>query len=199
MAEEDRRNHESFEILLTWLDQDRDEAWKKFEAIFERLIKIFSWNRRRNVEDLAHEVVTRVEPKVPRLIEEGYSEDPALYFYGTAYNLVREDRRNDMKFTEFDPESGLGGIADPVYSDQIDAAEVRLKCLDHCLEKLTDIDRAIILAYYACEGKTKLADRRQVAQTFGLSRSALWTRVSRKRTFLAECLRECLEQKGPVQ
>src|SRR6266481_3011568 len=133
MAEEDRRNHESFEVLLTWLDQDRDEAWKKFEAIFEGLIKIFSWAGRRNVEDLAHEVVTRVEPKVPRLIREGYSGDPALYFYGTAYNVVREDRRNDVKFSEFDPESGLGGITYPVDSDQIDPTEVRLKCLDHCL------------------------------------------------------------------
>ena len=48
---DDGPNRESFEALLTWLDPDRDKAWEKYQAIWDRLVKIFTWRHCRNVEE----------------------------------------------------------------------------------------------------------------------------------------------------
>src|SRR5438094_6942637 len=102
MADEEDQKQESLETLLTWLDPNRDEAWEKYQEIWERLIKIFTWNRCKDVEDLAGEVMKRVEPKVPELMKTFSEEDdPARYFYGVAQILVLEHSRTEKRFSEF--------------------------------------------------------------------------------------------------
>jgi hypothetical protein len=56
-----------------------------------------------------------VEPHVPELMKT-YSEndDPARYFYGVAYNILRENPRTEARFSEFQEESGVGGVTYPV-------------------------------------------------------------------------------------
>jgi len=195
MADDDGPDHESFEALLAWLDPDRDKAWEKYQAIWERLVKIFTWRRCRNVEDLAGEVVKRVTRAVPKVVNI-VSDDRAPYFYRVAYNLLLEMSRQEARFSEFQEESGLGGITYPVDPEAVDVYELRLRCLDDCLEQLKAEDREIILAYYQFDQKTKLADRRRLAEELGLSKSALWTRVSRIRSILALCVRVRLDQES---
>jgi DNA-directed RNA polymerase specialized sigma24 family protein len=184
MADDDGPNHESLEALLAWLDPDRDKAWEKYQAIWERLIKIFTWRRRKNVEDLAGEVVNRVTRNVPKVVNV------------VAYNLLLELPRQEARFSEFQEESDLGGITETVDSEAVDVYELRLRCLDECLAQLKEKDREIILAYYQFDQKTKLADRQQLAEELGLSKSALWTRVSRVRSLLGKCVRARLDEEG---
>jgi DNA-directed RNA polymerase specialized sigma24 family protein len=198
MAAEDDQKQESFETLLTWLDPDRDEAWEKYQEIWDRLVKIFTWNRCKNVEDLAGEVIKRVEPKVSALMKT-FSGDPALYFYGVAHRLVLENRRTEARFSEFQEGSELAGVTYPVDPEEIDVYELKLGHLDYCLEQLSEKDREIVLAYYQFDSKTKLADRRQLAERLGLTMEALWTRASRLRSRLRRCVRKRIEHEGQVQ
>jgi DNA-directed RNA polymerase specialized sigma24 family protein len=191
-------NRESFEALLTWLDPDRDKAWEKYQAIWYRLTKIFILCRCKNVEDLAGEVVKRVERKVPEVFNKVF-EDRAPYFYKVAYNLLLELPRQEARFSEFQEESGVGGITYPVYPDEIDFDELRLRCLDECLDQLNEKDRKIIRGYYVFEQKTKLADRERQAKELGMGRSALWTKVSRIRRILRLCVRACLDREVQTQ
>lgn len=198
MADEEHRKHEGFETLLTWLDPDRDEAWEKYQAIWDRLVKIFTWCQCRDVEEFAAEVIKRVEPKVPEL-RRTFSGDPARYFYGVAYKIVLENPRTEARFSEFSEESGLGGIAHPVDPEEIDVYEVKLRHLDYCLEQLSEENREIVLGYYQFDSKTKLADRKRLAERLGLTMDALWSRASRLRSRLRRCVRRRLEREGQVQ
>jgi DNA-directed RNA polymerase specialized sigma24 family protein len=195
MADDDGADHESFEALLTWLDPDRDKAWEKYQAIWDRLIKIFTWRHCRNAEDLAGEVVKRVTRNVPK-VTKTVSDDRAPYFYKVAYILLLELPRWEARHSEFQEESELGGITYPVDLEAVDVYELRLRCLDDCLEQLREKDREIILAYYQFDQKTKLADRQRLAEELGLSKSVLWTRVSRIRSILVRCVRARLDPEG---
>jgi DNA-directed RNA polymerase specialized sigma24 family protein len=200
MADEEDQKQESLETLLTWLDPNRDEAWEKYQEIWDRLIKIFTWNRCKNVEDLAGEVIKRVEPKVPELMKTfSKDDDPARYFYGVAKNIVRENRRTEALFSEFQEESELGGVTYSVDPGEIDVYELKLGHLDYCLELLSEDDREIVLGYYDYGSKSKLADRKRLAERFGLTLAALWTRASRLRSRVRKCVRKRIEQEGQVQ
>lgn len=199
MADEEDQKQEGLETLLTWLDPDRDEAWEKYQEIWERLIKIFTWNRRKDVEDLAGEVVKRVEARVPELMKSFSEEDdPARYFYGVARILMLENSRTEKRFSEFQEESGLGGVTYPVEPDAVDVYELKLGHLDQCLDQLSEKDREIVLEYYQFDSASKLADRKRLAERFGLTMNSLWIRASRLRTRVRKCVRERIEQEGQV-
>jgi DNA-directed RNA polymerase specialized sigma24 family protein len=198
MADEEDQKQESLETLLAWLDPDRDEAWEKYQEIWDRLIKIFTWNRCKAVEDLAGEVIKRVEPKVPELLKT-FSGDPARYFYGVAQILVRENRRTEARFSEFEEESGVGGFTYPVDPEAVDVYELKLGHLDHCLEQLSKKDREIVLEYYQYDSERKLADRKRLAERLGLTMNALWIRASRLRSRVRKCVKKRIEQEGQAQ
>lgn len=198
MADEEGQKQESLETLLTWLDPDRDEAWAKYQEIWERLIKIFTWNRCKGVEDLAGEVIRRVEPKVPELLKT-FSGDPALYFYGVAQKVVLETPRTEARFSEFQEESGVGGFTYPVDPEAVDVYELKLGHLDYCLDQLSEKDREIVLEYYQFDSESKLADRKRLAERLGLTMNALWIRASRLRSRVRKCVRKRIEQEGQVQ
>jgi DNA-directed RNA polymerase specialized sigma24 family protein len=199
MADHDFPHDESFDALLDWLDPDRATAWERYEAIWDRLIKIFTWRNRQDVEDLAGEVVKRVIKKVPELVKTFENREPDArerYFYGVAYTLLLELPRQEARFSEFQEGSGLGGVTYPVDPEAIDVNELRLKCLDYCLEQLTQKDRQIILAYYQFDQATKGEARQRLAEELDFSKSALWTRVSRIRRILGRCVRAQLAKEG---
>lgn len=179
-----------FEILLTWLNPNRDEAWKEYETVRATLIKIFSWRKCRNAEDLANEVFNRVEQKMPGLMKT-YEGDPKRYFYGVAQNVVHEYWRDETRFSELQEEKTSADS--PVVISEHE--NHRQECLRRCLAKVSKKDRELIMKYYQSEKKAKLSDRKQLAKDLGgITMNALWIRVSRIRSFLATCIRECLQE-----
>jgi RNA polymerase sigma factor (sigma-70 family) len=195
---DDEASNALFEILLTWLNPNREEAWKKYRTIHEALIKIFTWRGCRNAEDLAHEVINRVEQKMPDLITT-YNGDPARYFYGVAQNVVHEYRREERRFSEFKEDNASTARAPLISDDEQYESGERQQCLRYCLDQLSERDREIVLEYYQYDQKTKLADRKRLANELGLTMNAMWIRVSRIRSFLAACIRERLNNKSEVE
>jgi RNA polymerase sigma factor (sigma-70 family) len=191
----DQKETENLETLLRWLDPDRDEAWKKYAHIRERLIKIFTLRRFVDVEGLADEVIDRVENKITEIVEK-YSGVPDPYFYGVAKNVAREKIREQKKFSQFDEESE--GVFTPDDFEE-NANSIGDDALENCLEQLSEKERHIILAYYQYEQKTKTAYHLRLAAELGMSRNALWIRVSRIRSSLEKCVRERLNESDPVQ
>jgi RNA polymerase sigma factor (sigma-70 family) len=191
-------SNELFDKLLTWLSPSRETAWEKYQRICETLIKIFAWRGCRNGEDLMHEVINRVEQKVPELMGE-YSGDPARYFYGVAKNVAHEYRREDTRFSELQEGDASTHCIPLVGSEEQYEIDERQQCLRYCLEQLSEGDRSILLLYYHYDQKTKLADRRRLASQRGLTMNALWIRVSRIRASLAACIKRRLNQRNQVQ
>ena len=172
---------EMFEQLLSWLDEDRDLAGKKYEEIRFKLINIFIARGCLASEDLADKTIDRVARKV-KDIGDTYVGDPALYFYGVAKMVYLEYVRSKP--------APLPGA--PFYSNS--NTERMYECLELCVDKLSPANRELILAYYGGahaneEQRSRLADR------MGLGLNALWVRAHRTREKLRACVIECLKKR----
>jgi DNA-directed RNA polymerase specialized sigma24 family protein len=91
-----------------------------------------------------------------------------------------------------------GDIAlQPPASSAADAAEAAgtreqlLVCLEKCLEQLDPLNRRIITRYYIGSERVKIDNRRELAESLGLSMNAVTIRASRVRTRLEACIRRC--------
>lgn len=177
-------NPEAFEKMLLWLDEDRDIAGRKYEAIRLRLIKIFDCRQCPNSEELSDKVFDRVLKKFAEnaVIE---SVDPALYFYKVACHIYRENLRKPIPVEVSDKiavETEEEGF-DPYY-----------ECLKKCLEKLSAEHRKLIINYYEEEKREKIKYHRQLAKSFGIKLNILHLRAFRIRKRLQKCVLQCVEK-----
>lgn len=173
---------ESFDKLLAWLDPNRDLAGNKYEDIRRRLIKIFTCRGCAEAETLADETINRVTRKLPE-VAEGYTGDPALYFYGVAHKIHLEYLRR--KQTPVPP---------PPPSEDSDEIEREYECLEQCLQQLTPDTRELVLQYYQEEKQAKINHRKLLAEQLGIALNALRIRAHRIRLNLQQCVQSCLEQ-----
>jgi DNA-directed RNA polymerase specialized sigma24 family protein len=173
---------ESFDQLLSWLDNDRDQAARKYELIRRRLIKIFTCRGCVEAEDLADETINRVTSKVAE-IASNYEGEPALYFYGVARKVHQEYLRPQNKVT-------------PPLTNEVseDDDENVYQCLDRCMETVTETSRQVVLRYYENEKKAKIDDRKALADELGIGVNALRIRAHRIRLLLRKCVTTCMEQ-----
>ena len=173
----------AFDQLLTWLDPDRDQAARKYEAIRARLIKIFTCRACLTPEDLADETIDRVILKQSELVG-NYVGDPALYFYGVASNVLHEYFRVKPV-----PEP-------PIATHSSIESEQSYECLDHCMEQLPARTRQLILDYYSDEAESKIQHRKKLAATLGIPLNALRIKTCRIRESLFQCVQECLKRQA---
>jgi RNA polymerase sigma factor (sigma-70 family) len=179
---------DNFDALLTWLDPDREKAGRKYEDIRHSLVVIFEWRGCFDAEDLADETITRVLRKVPDLVD-GYTGDPALYFYAVAKRLAYEVSRRHQVRAELED---LETLRHPQVNDgEQNKREPELECLDKCLAQLSPADRELILLYYQ-QDQPKIDYRRELARRYGLVPNALRVKVHRIRATLHACINECL-------
>jgi RNA polymerase sigma factor (sigma-70 family) len=194
-------NWDNFELLLAWLDPDRERAAVKYEEIRNGLVNVFNWRGCYDAEDLADETIGRVINKVPE-IAPNYKGDPALYFYGVAKHLLFEvGRRAQSKAENVSPEQ----LQDTAVPEQLRAAaaadnagdhgDAGYECLEQCLLTLPEADRELILNYYQQEKHT-IEFRRQLAQRHGLTANNLRVKVYRIRATLHDCIQSCLANKA---
>ena len=174
---------QSFENLLAWLDPDRDRAGRRYEAIRERLVRIFSARGCFAADELADETIDRVTRRAGDLANT-YSGDPALFFYGVAKKVFLEYTRRPV------PEELPRNLKEKAAPPDVDEQH---SCLDKCLEKTTFEQRKLILAYYEGAGQERINGRKRLQAELGLSSEALRVKALRIRLSLQGCVLKCLQ------
>jgi RNA polymerase sigma factor (sigma-70 family) len=175
---------EAFDLLLSWLDPERERAGEKYEEIRARLIKVFAYRGCHTPEELADETINRVAKKLDA-VAGSYEGDPALYFYGVAQMIHLEYLRRK---TELPPQ-----IPSPP-DDFEDDFEQEHQCLDECLDRLTESNRELILQYYTDESRRKINNRKELARRLGIGPNALRIRAHRVRDGLEKCIDVCMKK-----
>jgi DNA-directed RNA polymerase specialized sigma24 family protein len=178
---------ESFHLLLSWLDADRDQAGLKYEQVRRRLITIFTCRGCYDAEELADETMNRVTAKVGE-ISQTYSGDPALYFYGVAQKVHLEYLRKKPVLTTDSEMLGNVRVVDSVEN------ESHYACLERCMDQLPKENRQLVLQYYEQEKRAKIEHRRKLADQLGIAVNALRIRAHRIRLQLQECVRNCIDE-----
>jgi len=170
---------EGFDGLLGWLDDNRDQAAKKYEIIRRRLMKMFTCRGCWEAEDLTDETINRVTEKIPEVVP-NYQGDPILYFYGVARKVHHEWLRRQNR------------VLPPLPTDVTD--ERAYECLDRCMETVPEKSRHLLVRYYENEKQAKIDDRKTLADELGIGVNALRIRAHRIRLLLRECVKNCIEQ-----
>jgi RNA polymerase sigma factor (sigma-70 family) len=183
MPNDTAKTENSFELLLNWLDSDRESAAQKYEAIRLRLTKIFYARSCHIAEELTDVTVERVTNKVSELINT-YEGDPAIYFYAVAKNVFREWLRKPK------PEELPERVS--FKEANTDEAELRDRCLTKCMTEISAKQAEFIIEYYQRDKKRKIELRKKLADQMGVSNETLRVRAYRIRNILQKCVLECV-------
>jgi len=185
----------SLQRLLNWLDGGVGSDGQRYVEVRRRLREYFERKNCHTADDLADETLTRV---ARRLEEEGITrgETPARYCYIVARFVFLEHLRETKTHPTVTHGSGdaVPQLSAPSAADSAEAAGARealLACLQKCLQELDALNRRIITRYYIGSARVKIDNRRELAESLGLSVNALTIRACRIRTRLEACVRRC--------
>ncbi|MEW6210912.1 MAG: hypothetical protein AB1631_21285 [Acidobacteriota bacterium] len=190
---------EAFDLLLSALDRDREQAAEKYENIRLKLTKFFRWRGCLSPEEYTDRTIDRVA----RRLAEGArlrAADPYLYFHGIALNILREHWR--------EPEREAGAFDDLVgsqipshdphlvseFQEEQEVKEQRLECLDRCMERLPRQSLDLLAKYHDAGAGMNKDCRRELAAEMGIPMNALRIRAHRIRVDLGKCMTECLSR-----
>jgi RNA polymerase sigma factor (sigma-70 family) len=188
-------SREALQRLLNWLDCGANSDGRAYVEMRRRLRDYFERKNCLPAEDLADETLTRV---ARRLEEEGIRRDetPARYCYIVARFVFLEHLRETKSHPMATHVSGdvAPEPSAPTAAEAAEAAgtrEAQLACLQKCLLELDPLNRRIITRYYVGSARVKIDNRRELAESLGLSLNALTIRACRIRTRLEACVRRC--------
>lgn len=181
---------ECLDVLLDWLDPDREQAGHRYETIRLRLIRIFTCRGCAEAEELADETINRAASKLHE-IKDNWEGDPALYFYKIAHYIWQESLREAARRGDLPAQ-------DPSITPTVlieDETEVVDECFKQCMEQLRENERTLAIAYYQQQGRAKIDHHKQMATAMGIAVNALRIRACRIRRQLKNCVEKCLEAK----
>lgn len=187
-------NGTQFDLFLSWLDPDREEAGKKYEIVRRRLITLFQARGCAEAEDLADETINRVIRRAPELVNI-YEGEPIRYFYKVAQHLHLEYLNGHAKKRR-DPLPEKWPDLPHRTTEETDQKEQAYQCLELCLSKLTPNNRELVIRYYQENKQAKIEHRKSLAEWLGIPINALRTRLCRIRETLQECVGECVAQEN---
>jgi DNA-directed RNA polymerase specialized sigma24 family protein len=175
---------DALQRLLNWLDGGAASDGYSYVEMRRRLRDYFARKGCRPADDLADETLTRV---ARRLEEEGITvaETPARYCYIVARFVFLEHLR------ETKAQGATALPADVASEPPASSPEHLLVCLDKCLQQLDPLNHRIITRYYIGSERAKIDNRRELAESLGLSPNALAIRASRIRKRLEACVTRC--------
>jgi DNA-directed RNA polymerase specialized sigma24 family protein len=178
---------DSLQRLLNWLDGGGGSDGYSYVEMRRRLRDYFARKNCRPAEDLADETLTRV---ARRLEEEGIAltETPARYCYIVARFVFLDHLSDNIAL-----QTPVSSAAD---AEEAGTRERLLACLERCLQELDALNRRIITRYYVGSERVKIDNRRELAESLGLSQNALTIRASRIRKRLEACVMGC---DGPAE
>jgi RNA polymerase sigma factor (sigma-70 family) len=191
-------NQDALRRLLNWLDGGANSDGHGYLEMRRRLRDYFGRKNCRTADDLADETLTRV---ARRLEEEGITRDetPARYCYIVARFVflehLREAKAHPMVTEtsgDVGPQPSTPSVADAAdAAESADAQEKLLAYLQKCLQELDPLNHRIITRYYIGSERVKIDNRRELAESLGLSANALTVRACRIRARLEACVRRC--------
>lgn len=180
----------AFEHLLEVLDTDRELAGEKYEELRHRIIKFFEWRACSTPEDLADRTLDRLARK---LSSGEQINDHINYAYGVARFIFLEDRKQTRREDPLQTDIAWESVVDEDF-------EMRMSCLESCLDKLPENSRRMILGYYREDRKAKIDHRKKIADELGITVNALRIKSLRIRAKLEECvLRSIKNMTGNVK
>jgi DNA-directed RNA polymerase specialized sigma24 family protein len=176
---------EGFDQLLAQLDNDRQQAGTKYEALRRRLVKLFEWRGCSFPEDLADDTINRVA----RNLEAGEKvRDLAAYCAGVARLVFLESLRTRQQEQEvLRAVPGSSGIP-------TDESDQRAECLERCLRELPQESSNLIVQYYHEDKHARIEARQDLATRLGIPLNALRIRAHRIRARLEGCVEECVRR-----
>ena len=180
---------ESLDMMLSWLNPDRDLAGIKYEEIRSKLIGRFRQLGCMDPEELANETFDRVTWTLPRIIGV-YVGDREAYFFSVAHYIYREHlRRPIMLLLNADFPLRITPDREVFEKELLDS------CLQNCMEKLDATSREMIIEYYRGERKVKIKTRQKLAERMGIKLTNLRLKALRIRAALKKCILDCMERK----
>lgn len=181
----------AFHKFLTWLDEGADSEGLKYLETRQRLVSFFDRKNCLNPDELADETLNRV---ARRLEEEGTieSETPMKYCYIAAKFVFLEYLRSTEKGSVPVDEVLLKSNDSLKIEEERDLKEKRLNCLESCVGKLEPQNRQLIFQYYYGEERVKIENRRNLAESLGITLNALSIRACRIRDKLESCVKKCV-------
>lgn len=181
---------EEFEKFLQKLDDDQNQAAEKYLALRERLERFFEWRGCDNPEDLTDIVFDRV---IKKIIEGKEIRNIEAFCVTIAKYVLMENRRAVLKNEELDENSRRisSDSADSDLDDEDEIKTLRLKCLDECLTELPEDKRKLMIGYFDTDEKTMIRKRKSLAEKFGINLNSLRIRISRLKTKLEKCTKNC--------
>jgi DNA-directed RNA polymerase specialized sigma24 family protein len=182
----------AFARLLGRLGPDAESAGLAYESLRRALVGFFTWRGAATPEECADETLDRL---ALRLGEGTEVQDVPRFARGIARLVLLEHwRRPDAQRVPIEEGAPAPPSSPPAPSDDVMHA-----CLDRCLGALPAEARDLILGYYVAEGRGRIDSRKRMAQTMGLSETALRNRAQRLRDRLERCIGGCVAGASPAQ
>lgn len=175
----------AFALLLARLGDDPADGGEHYEALRRALVRFFDWRGAHAPDACADETLDRLA----RRLDDGAAIDDVRGFaHGIARLVLLEHWRRPREL----PIDEAPGAREPPWQEAPPEEDPRPACFERCLAELPAEGRALILKYYAAEGRRKIDGRKRMAASLGLSETALRNRTQRLRDRLERCTQRCL-------
>lgn len=171
--------------LLARLHDEPGRAGEEYERLRRTLIRFFDWRGAADPDECADECLDRL---ARRLDEQTPIQDVRHFALGIA-RLVLLERQRQPLMTSIDQLPDTAGRSTSARPDE--DAPVH-ECFDRCLAAMPDDSRTLVVSYYDGERDRKIANRRRLSASMGVSENALRSRVQRLRDRLEVCINSCL-------
>jgi len=182
-----------FGKLLARLDPDRERAGERYEDLRRTLTRFFEWRNAPFPEEQTDEVFNRIARKLFEGVE---IRNIGSYCYEVARLVCLEALKGrDSKRASLDHSHDVAVVD---RADEERENEIRLSCLEDCLDSLPIENRELIVEYYKESKRDRIERRKSLAASFGLQREALANRAQRLRDKLEQCVKSCLRRKMAI-
>ncbi len=178
-------NPVGFERLLALLGDDPARQTARFETLRTRLVRLLMWRGCSDPDALADETIERVAAKLAAgvVVE---ADDPFRFCAGFARRVALEEQQRIRRTQSMLAAARHHPEPEPLSAED----EARLADLEACLESLGSVGREQILTFYQGEKGSRIAGRKQLAASLGITVNALRIRAHRLRIKLEECVRK---------
>src|SRR2546421_1706926 len=185
---------DTFAKLLDRLDPDRERAGERYEELRRTLTRFFEWRGAPFAEEHTDEVFNRIGRKLSAGVE---VRNLGSYCYEVARLVCLEALKGaDSKRASFD--ATHHDAPDAKVENGAREQEIRLDCLEECLDALPIGNRDLIVEYYQDDKRDRIERRKALAVRLGLQREALANRAQRLRDKLEQCVKSCWRKKMTI-